>query len=1776
MGVKRRKIFGETITRNDGGGGDDQKAARKLRLVISPTRRYANFLLLSTAVTVFLCLFPVALSQPRPPPPRGPHPPPPSRDVPLRLTPHKLRLHDTPRFARESAPPGSKRGPSPPRNFNPFPRRNSDGPRDLATAAQTLYDLRGYNIPLGGQQETSRFLRENDPFTFSRFQPRTNVDTRTAPLVFPSFYQQQQQETTSKRPQQHPVLNIFGHSQHLSQTKYEPAGGSASSTGNGNNNINNNILQGQPQTFRPSQIDVGFSRHQHDNDIRDDLQTNYRAALQYEHPEPNQLQGRQVPQAQAQTQNFGQNHQSKQILNYRAPGLESQNQVQNNNNQDNNNQQNQQNNNGGSSEEPFIYVYDDEDYDEGEDEFVDKPQQQINTNRVTTPAPRSQVIFPNNNQQQLPSAKPLIQTTPTPTPISHHHHQQQQPDLYSSQVHQPQSQRPDPFAHFNQFPPKFTPTITPTPNVEIVPSSERKPPPDQSNAVTPITKATNRFVNDDRFRRPQTTTSQNNYQQPQIQQQYFTQNNNNQQTQRQPAFNQVVNLEEEEEQVYEQDPEIIQKLNGFPNYEEPSPENKLRPVNTLVPKNRVPLEEFVLPPNFPFHEDIPVTRVPLRSTTETSNNNEVNSQHSNRGDITRQNYRPPQQQQQQQEVSPAPQPPQQHRLRPTPSASPPPPPPPTRTRPTPTRTTTPTATQDIDSDPPKRVRNRPLRPTPPANKIHTFPPFPTTRRPTTPTTTTTTTTFRTTAVPRTTTTTTTTESYEADSDEYYEDDYSEDSAAPNSFERPVSKPQQVKPTANKSPLRPDFNNNKNRNQIQIQELHSPKIEELPRPVPQPPPRRVARPQQQVTYSSTTPGSRYQQSSLSPTAGPNKRFREQSTIESPPAAFVSKKTTTGKPLYYAGKMLSKEGGLYAGQTIPLHHVYGKPVPNVPINSVFDRMPSVLDGHVTRARVTTQATPQVVSPSHVGQQHNRIRVRDRGLESVVSSSPNSARTTSTTTHKNTRLIHPSRIRPITSHQAPPPAPPTEREPEREAVRPRPNKPRPRTTTTTTTPTPEIFEEKEEENLSVPINPPPPPRRRKLRPGQKKLRQQLLQKQEQSVSISHSIRENEDENEDEVDRPEPPRKNLRPNLHRPVRPQPQSVTSAPIVQVLQSQSVSSTESSSPFATAKQVRPRRPRPQQQVQVLQSTSERSEVDQQDQEEDVVPPPPPPPPPQPRPQKRIRPRPQKLQPKLQSEFSEVISKSVSTQASSKVGRKPTEAPNRFSSRFRDAESPPSVSTSTYSSVSESDDDDEPQEQQSPPPPGLKHFSPPPKSKPRPSFKPPVKPASRPTAAPLQGLKPNNKRIKPVQKPQSQPIGESDDDLPPSIRLSAKDVVLNRKPARRIPPGSASDRLKALAERRKKIATPQSYRESLKDEEDDEENNKGQDENNNKGHRTLRRRKLLNNGNGANVNRNEENEEEILPPKFKKPLQQQQQRRIVKKQRIVRPKPVVVQEAEDDDEEQAESRQEIEHDVDDEEKQPEFQQQNKREIKHSSPLQKNRPQSEDVTDDEDKEYDAAPLREHQRPRKLSQRAYERVPAEVTSDEARSVLGIVINQKEEDKPAPHQQYVDEDDYEGHPSHHSEQKISTEPSSTTQTSSSTASYDDDGDDEYSGDKQVAIVSSSTTSTSSSSSTEAPEPSSTTSASSSTTSSPTEASTTAAYLKARLRPNKKLLASLQPKLSSAQQRDKNESTRSTNLSKLLKFRTSASTYSPISSFNTKIFTMATEDPSLPLEDMFSNVNKS
>jgi hypothetical protein len=232
----------------------------------------------------------------------------------------------------------------------------------------------------------------------------------------------------------------------------------------------------------------------------------------------------------------------------------------------------------------------------------------------------------------------------------------------------------------------------------------------------------------------------------------------------------------------------------------------------------------------------------------------------------------------------------------------------------------------------------------------------------------------------------------------------------------------------------------------------------------------------------------------------------------------------------------------------------------------------------------------------------------------------------------------------------------------------------------------------------------------------------------------------------------------------------------------------------------------------------------------------------------------------------------------------------------------------------------------------------------------------------------------------------------------------------------------------------------------------------------------------------------------------------------------------------------------------------------------------------------------------------------TDEARSVLGIVIKdqpQRQQLRTPAHALYDEEQEYDhdGYASYQSEQKVTTQspppPSSSisaasvVQVSSSTIAYDDDADEESEEEnrenEQLSLSkfgSSSTTTSTDTSSLSSPSTSTTSpveevssyspppSSSSSTTEGPTSSSTTAAYLKARLRPNKKLLASLQPKLSPVQQRDKNESTRHTNLSKLLKFRTSSSTYSPIS--NSKMFTMATEDPSLPLEAMFSNVNKS
>lgn len=295
----------------------------------------------------------------------------------------------------------------------------------------------------------------------------------------------------------------------------------------------------------------------------------------------------------------------------------------------------------------------------------------------------------------------------------------------------------------------------------------------------------------------------------------------------------------------------------------------------------------------------------------------------------------------------------QHRLRPTQTT---PTPEPSRVRNPPQRGN---PNQDVQTETPTRTRTRGRPINDSGTKLQTLPPFSavtSTRRPQTPATTSTT--IRTTQPPP---RSTTAASYELESDEYYDDDEEYDNLQSQvGGEQPILKPTKTI-SSNKSPLRPDFHNNR------IQELQSPKSYERETIIP----KRI-RPQSQVTPALQNPFTQ-------------KRYREQST---------TKKSTTGKPLYNAGRMLAREGGLYAGQDIPLFHQYGygQPVPSIPSNSFFGRTPS--------SRPTVRPQPQVVSQAHVVTP-SRTRGRDRDTTTPTS--------IIRTTNPSSRLIHPSRIRP-----------------------------------------------------------------------------------------------------------------------------------------------------------------------------------------------------------------------------------------------------------------------------------------------------------------------------------------------------------------------------------------------------------------------------------------------------------------------------------------------------------------------------------------------------------------------------------------------------------------------------------------------------------------------------------------------------------------------------------------------------------------------------------------------
>jgi hypothetical protein len=305
--------------------------------------------------------------------------------------------------------------------------------------------------------------------------------------------------------------------------------------------------------------------------------------------------------------------------------------------------------------------------------------------------------------------------------------------------------------------------------------------------------------------------------------------------------------------------------------------------------------------------------------------------------------------------------------------------------PTPTRTrppSAPTRSQSFQSQstttseaPPKtRTRGRPIRPNRPTPTATTY---------STTTTTTTTTPRPTFRAIFTTSSTTPSPSYDDGSEEYYDDDN----------ERIVDTVEQI-PQKQKGSIRPVFSN-------QIQELQSPRFQynnEDPPPPPPPPSttqRRVVRPTPSPEGVTPFPGSRNNNNQNRPSGN---RGREQSTLESPTASF---KTTTGKPLYYAGKMLSKEGGVYAGQNIPSTHVYGSPVPALPFNSVFDKASAIIESH---ERPLQQSRERQQQPQKNNQQQ-RVRSRDRNANNddqsfIPLSTPSSS--------VNSRLVHPSRVR------------------------------------------------------------------------------------------------------------------------------------------------------------------------------------------------------------------------------------------------------------------------------------------------------------------------------------------------------------------------------------------------------------------------------------------------------------------------------------------------------------------------------------------------------------------------------------------------------------------------------------------------------------------------------------------------------------------------------------------------------------------------------------------------
>ncbi|CAL8076178.1 unnamed protein product [Orchesella dallaii] len=1452
---------------------------------------------------------------------------------------------------KHSGPPGpaQRRGP---------PNAQSD----LAVAAQTLYDLRGYHhLPISGPQDNPRFHRQNDPFTLptplaSNQRPRgVHQDSRTAPLVFPSFYQEQPTPTPTRS-------TIFGHNQHLSQTRFEPPAGfhlgGNSAAGKITFEQQSSPSGARDHQFRPSQIDISL----HGNTVQATPSPSPTPLISQQH----QQQINHSPEKQniPNTRTSG-SHDSRTRVSAKLSKEQQQ--------------------------DPFVYVYDDVDYEEGEEDFSigrqRAPQNQINNNRITpstttTTAPlrsREPTIVPSStpfsplHQQQYHHTPQLYSTTTTKQPST------TQNSLFYSQQKDEYHNARDVFRDHGII----RPPVTPRPNVEINPSSERKPPPDQSNAIAPALTRHNSGLRDynnrapqqvpvisdePRFRRPTQSTTTTTTEQPpppqQIAPQYQRENifhhqqqqqhppqarqvppsapqsqvpyfpagldrrpfetNNERQVESQRQrnhFDQVVNLLQEEEEEFPQNNAVVPSgpSNFEHSYNNPS---RLRPVNTLIPKNRIPKEDIILPPNFPYlnseltttltpireevtrvrgdptqqrvrdnkvtriREEIPRHReeiprnnreeiprnnreeIPRNNREEIPRNNREEIPRNNREEITRHREEIPRNRDEiprnreeiprvRDEVPRVPQRviPTQPQVRTRPPLvihedineniinnqhSAPSPSPPSRTR-----------GQSPSREQPSRLASRTT--TTPAPAPVDVPPRARTAsprqrlRPN----------YRLTTTTSTTSTTTTTPvpTYAEYPSQEYLDEYEnpqqlyQQSPAPPQVLSPVV-PQSQKPISRFPPF-PKKN-------VVSEEFTT---------TPAPPPQRQ-RPTPQSQENSRQGGGRQRPTKAN-------RFRETTTLDS-----TTSPRTTGKPLYTTGKMLSKEGGLYAGQRITSSHVYGQPVPNMPINSVLDRVPSVLDGKVILA--TTK--PSFASP----QKHLRSKQRnpDHGPPSRINHSQQRLRPAPTarpSQENSLDIVETVTLRPYQDDKGRPSEETKRHRPGSQFVRGQ-----------------QASIEKERDGQSV------LPRRRKVRPGQRRQQSTSSAPEPFTETVSiHPTRGHRDSAQAAAVEEES-------TAFQTDRAQILRETVTPIS--VGSQNTYETTTHSVSSNTPRSRRPRPRPGKQ-----NYSEAPNVSERSRERELVETTSDEPPKPQKPVRKLRPRlrpvPQLSPQQQRGQPSEVV-----TQSSAQIDRKPTEGPGRFSSRFREE----SFGTTTISAPTQSlrgeDDEREPS-----------RFSP---------------PTSRPTFKP-----PPPKKVQARRKSQQAATENDGDALPDSIKLSPKDVIANRKPARRIPPGSASDRLKALQQRRKKVFQQAS---------DQEQAAEGRQVPVRQGFNKRPRKPLPHQI--AQEQANEE-ETEVPPPQA---------------QRLRRPQP---------SEENSGSKREVSHrPIQQQSVKPNDEDYSNEEVGNNQDAEPNLDNSEYDNEDSPPSPRPQPRLVPNRPPRHGQGFYRNKSVEVTSDEARSVLGI----------------------------------------------------------------------------------------------------------------------------------------------------------------------------------------------